>query len=177
MAWAIVAGAAVSAVGAYGQSQSQKKALGYQQEQAEQNAQLQAMYAQEAIADGNREAQARMAKTSQIKATQTAAAAANGLDVSQGTPQSILDDTQYFGDIDVANIKYNAQRKAWGFDVEGNNMSNTAAMYGAQAYNINPLMNGLMAGAGSIASNWGSISSSFKAKYGDAKVQPTGATK
>jgi len=166
MTWAVSAvvavGATVSAAGAYMQSKAQKDALGYQEKEAQMNAQLQGQMAEDAIARGNRDAQDHMQKAAMMKSSQKAAIAANGIDVSQGSPASILDDTDYMAKVDVGRIKGNAQREAWGYKVGQTNASNTALMLDAQGDNINPGMNALMSGVSSVASNWGMISGGGK---------------
>lgn len=168
MSWAVSAvvavgvGATVSAAGAYMQSKAQKDALGYQEKEAQMNAQLQGQMAEDAIARGNRDAQDHMQKAAMMKSSQKAAIAANGIDVSQGSPASILDDTDYMAKVDVGRIKGNAQREAWGYKVGQTNASNTALMLDAQGDNINPGMNALMSGVSSVASNWGMISGGGK---------------
>lgn len=166
MSWVYVGGAVVVGIGTYMNKDAEKKSLKYKQQEALDNAGLQKIAANDAIAEGEQAAQDQMRKVSQMKADQTVVAAANGLDVSQGTPASLLADTQYMGDIDTARIKRNAARQAWGHGVDGTNMTNTANMLGATADGINPVADGLLAGAGSVASNWGGISKSFKSKYG-----------
>lgn len=151
---AAAGGAVLSGYGAYKQSKAEKDSLKYQEEQARQNAVLQNIQAQDALALGRQEAKDHMRQVSGMKASQTAVMAANGLDVSQGTPQSLLDDTQYMGDIDQARIKRNAKREAWGYQVGATNATNTANMIGATADNISPVADGLLATAGSVASNW-----------------------
>lgn len=153
-------------IGTAVQKDSEKKSLKYKEEEANQNAALQKIAANDAIAEGEQAAQDQMRQVSQVKADQTAVAAANGLDISQGTPASLLADTQYMGDIDTARIKRNAKRQAWGHGVEATNMTNTANMFGATADGINPAASGLLAAAGSVASNWGGTSKSYNAKYG-----------
>jgi hypothetical protein len=160
--WAIVVvgvGAGISAYGSYSSSKAQKDALGYQEKEAEMNAQLQGKMAEDAIARGNRDAQDHMQKAAMMKSSQKAAIAANGIDVSQGSPASILDDTDYMAKVDVGRIKGNAQREAWGYKVGQRNANSTALMLDAQGDSINPGMNALMSGVSSVASNWGMISS------------------
>jgi len=181
--WAIVAigvGAAVSAGGSYMQSKAQKDALGYQEKEAEMNAQLQGQMAEDAIARGNRDAQDHMQKAAIMKSSQRAAIAANGIDVSQGSPASILDDTDYMAKVDVGRIKGNARREAWGYKVGQTNASNTALMLDAQGDNINPGMNALMSGVSSVASNWSAFSkggSSSDSKGGSSSSSSSGGGK
>lgn len=155
----MAAGSAIfTGYGAYKESTANKESMKYKEEEARQNAALQEIAAQDAITLGQQEAQDHMRKVSQVKASQTAVAAANGLDVSQGTPKSLLDDTQYMGDIDLGRINANTKRQAWARRVEGTNYSNTAEMLGATADNMNPAVDGLLASAGSVASNWKAFS-------------------
>ena len=161
MTWAVAAGVAAAGFAAYsGYSgkQAEKDAAKYQEAEAFNNYQIQKAQQADAMARGREAAQDHMRQVSGMKASQSAVMAANGLDISQGTPASLLEDTQMMGDIDLQRIKQNAKREAWGFGVQANNFRNSANMYGATADNINPVASGLIAGAGSVASNWSAFS-------------------
>lgn len=158
----MAAGASVAATmaiyGAYEQKSAEKEAAKYQEAEARNNYQIQKAQQADAMARGREAAQDHMRQISGAKATQTAVMAANGLDISQGTPASLLEDTQMMGDMDLKRIQKNTKREAWGFGVQANNFRNSANMYGATADNINPVASGLIAGAGSVASNWSAFS-------------------
>lgn len=50
---------------------------------------------------------------------QRAAFAASGVDVNRGTPEEVQESTLAMGELDAATILANAERKAWGYDIEG----------------------------------------------------------
>lgn len=152
------ASAVMAGYGAYKSSSAQKESLKYKEEEARQNAGLQQMQVQDALDRGRQEAQDHMRQVSGVISTQKSVAAANGLDVSQGTPTSIFEDTQYMGNVDLSRINRNAQRQAWGAKVGATNALNTAEMLGATADNMNPGVDGLLSAAGSVANNWSAFS-------------------
>ncbi len=137
------ASAASSAVGAYYSSRSQKDALGFQ-------ADLEEYQAQNALLQGEREMQRSRLSTAQLKSTQRASMAANGVDLSEGTPARVLTSTDLLGEIDAQTIQQNALRSAWGYRTD-------AAMKRASADAISPLMAGgvsLLGGGAQVASSW-----------------------
>lgn len=154
----VLGGALISGYGAYKEQKAQKDSIEYQQAEAEINGGLQDQAARDAMQRGKQAAQDHMRQVGQFKAEQTAVLAASGMDISQGTPASLLDDTQYMGDLDLRRIQQNAKREAWGYRVEAGNMRSTANMLGATADNINPIMGGILGAAGSVASNWQAFS-------------------
>ena len=121
---------------------------------------MQGWNAEDAVRRGEEAAGDHKLKIQQAKADQTAVMAANGLDISQGTPVSILDDTQYMGDVDIARIRTNAGREAWGSRVGQRNSMATASMLDAQGSAIKPGQSALMAAGSSLASNWSAFKTS-----------------
>lgn len=64
------------------------------------------------------EESAAKASTTRTVAAQKVAQAANGIEVDSGSALAVRDATQAIGDLDAAMIHYNAQREAFGLDVD-----------------------------------------------------------
>jgi hypothetical protein len=74
---------------------------------------------------GEQEAQAALRKARQIGGAQRAAFSARGLDISEGTPADLIDQTDFFGQVDAATSRDNARKAGWskrqqakGFDAQ-----------------------------------------------------------
>lgn len=133
-ATAALGAAAVAMAGsAYQASASQKAQAKYQGKVADNNA-LMAEYArQDANQRGGEAAVKAQQETRRLRGAQVTRLAANGLDLNSGTAAAILDDTDYFGQQDAQAIRNNAARQAWGYQVEGQNLTSSAEMYRATA--------------------------------------------
>lgn len=146
---------ALTAVSAYGSAQTQKQTAKYQAAVAENNQKAAEWQAQDAVQRGNAAADQARRKGTQTLGSQRAAMAAAGLDISTGSALSILEDTDYFNQVDQATIRDNAAREAWGYKVQANNSAASAQMYNSTASNINPLFEGVKAGVGSYYAGGG----------------------
>lgn len=139
--------AAIAAVGAYKAASAQKDADKWQAQVAGANAQTSEALAVDAIARGNVAANDVRRRGEQMAGRQRAVMAARGLDLTQGSPLSILQDTAYFTAADIATTKSNAAREAWGYRTQKANYQNQAIFAQSRADQINPLFQGAM-GAG-----------------------------
>jgi hypothetical protein len=151
------AGAGASAYGAYSSSQASKAAYNAQAQIAENNAQLAEWQAEDATARGSVAASDQGLKTNQLKGTQRARMAANGVDLGVGSAQQILTDTDYFGAIDRARIVDNAAREAWGYRSQGTNFDSNANLLRQRAAAESPFLSAgtsLLTSAGKVSSNW-----------------------
>jgi len=151
------AGAASSAVGSYYSAQSQKTALGLQANLSDINARMSESAAQATLLTGQREEQRSDIATANLKGTQRASMAANGIDLGEGTANQILTTTDVMGQVDANTIQANAVRSAWGYRTQAANQTNQANMSRASASAISPLTSAttsLLGSAGSVASNW-----------------------
>lgn len=89
-------------------------------------------------------------KTAQLKGTQTAELAGHGVALDSGSPLDVLTSTDVMGSADALNIRNNAAKEAWGYDVQQSN-------YKAQASASNPWSAGLsslITSAGSVGERW-----------------------
>lgn len=152
-----IAGTVTSTYGAYQKSKAEKQAYEYQSQVARNNAMLSEQQAQDAIARGqSAEARQRM-KTAQLKGSQRASLAARGISLDEGSALNILDDTDYFGELDAMAIRENAAREAAGFRQQGWNYTSNAGMLRARADMESPsgaAFTSLLSGAGSVADSW-----------------------
>lgn len=98
-------------VGAYGQIQQGRA----EQKAANMQADLLEMQARDAIERGGWEAAKRTRATKRLLGGQRAAMAAQGLDLSVGSPADLQTETETIGALDALMIKTNAAREAWGF--------------------------------------------------------------
>ncbi|EPM1804087.1 virion core protein, T7 gp14 family [Klebsiella pneumoniae] len=115
----IAAGAtlALSGLSAYNQYQQGK----YTAAVAQQNADVATAQANDAINRGNAEADQRRRETRQRQGTQAAIMGATGADMSSGSALDIFGDTAQFGTLDALTTVNNAQREAYGYQVQGMN--------------------------------------------------------
>jgi hypothetical protein len=139
---------AIAAFGAYQQSQNAKTQANYQAQVASNNAKVSEWQAEDAKERGDQAASQVRRKYAALQGTQAASLAARGLDISEGSANAILTDTDFFGDYDQKVTKSNAAREAWGYRVRAGNFQGDAAAYRTAAGNENPLVSGALAGAG-----------------------------
>ena len=112
----------MSAMQAYSQNQQAK----YQSAVADQNADVAEAQAQDSINRGNAQAEEVRRRNRQAAGTQAATMGATGADLSTGNALDIFGDTAQFGTLDALTTVNNAQREAYGYQVQ-------AANYDAQA--------------------------------------------
>jgi hypothetical protein len=151
------AGMATSAIGAYKSASGQKAALNYQSSVAKSNAQIAEEQAHIAQLNGQQEEFASRLKTAATVGDQRAIAAANGVDVSSGSPVEIVASSRYLGERDALTIRDNAARQAWAYNQQATGYRNEAAMDSATADAMNPWMSAagsLLTGAGTVADRW-----------------------
>jgi len=111
----------------------------YQKRIADINARTADAQAEDAVARGDREAAKKLQDTRKAMGAQKAAMAANGMDVNSADAIDILNETEVVGQTDIATIKTNAWREAWGYKSQAvsmageGNMKNLAAQNTARA--------------------------------------------
>lgn len=136
-------GTGMSAYSSYKTAQAAKDAANY-------NATVAEYAAQDAQARGEQEAMKARQQGDQLRSTQRVTMASRGLDLGAGTPQSLIDQTDYFAEVDQATIRNNAAKEAWSKRAQ-------ATGYRNEAGSINPMLAGtstLLTGAGNVASQW-----------------------
>jgi hypothetical protein len=109
---------------------------------------------------GNKQASSILLKGGQMKSTQRANMAANGVDLGSDTAVNILTTTDAMSRIDADTVVANAVRQAWGYRTQATNYTNDANIKRATADAINPNQVALatfLDGAGKVASSWYSL--------------------
>lgn len=137
------AGAATSAIGAY----QQAKVAG---DVAARNAKIADLQAEDALRRGENEAAELRRRVAATKSAQRVSLAAKGLDLTYGTAADLQDQTDFFGESDVATVRTNARKEAWSRRSQSTNFQ-------AEALSQRPWLTAgstLLAGAGQVASRW-----------------------
>ena len=133
----------ISALGAY----QQAKLAG---DVAARNAKLADLQAEDALRRGENEAADLRRRVAATKSAQRVSLAAKGLDLTYGTAADLQDQTDFFGESDVATVRTNARKEAWARRSQGANFQ-------AEALSQRPWLSAgstLLAGAGQVASRW-----------------------
>ncbi len=120
LAGASLAAGALSAVSQY-QSGRQAAAI------ASTNAESAEAQAQDSVNRGNAAADEARRRNRQALGTQIATAASNGADISTGSALDIFGDTAQFGELDALTTVNNAQREAYGYEVQARNYKSQAS--------------------------------------------------
>lgn len=151
------AGMAANMFGAYKSAAGQKAALNYQAGVADSNANISDQQAHFAELNGAQMEYGSRLKTAGMIGDQKAAAAANGVDISTGSPVEIQASTKYLGELDADTIRDNAARQEWAFKTQATGFRNEAAMDRSTASAMNPWMSGigsLLSSAGTVSEKW-----------------------
>lgn len=150
-------GVGMQASGAYYAAKGQKASLDAQARVDDVNAKLATLGAKSALLSGQRQEQGVRLNTAQIKSSQRAAQAANGLDLSSTTPTAVRTTTDVVGEVDAITVAGNALRTAFGYQTQALNYTNRARGARASAKGINPWFSAgssLLSGASSVADSW-----------------------
>ncbi len=107
----------LGAVGQVQQAQAQASASEYNAKVQEMNAVVSERRARDAIERGQTEEQMKRQEVQKVLGAQTAAMAANGVDLSFGSPLDTLVDTATLGELDALTIRSNAYREAHDYEV------------------------------------------------------------
>lgn len=143
MTWAVVAVAAAAAISAYTAYDAKKSA----KDQANYNAQVAELEAQDAKRAGDEEAAKVRRQNAQLAGAQRAGFAAKGIDFSDGSAADALDQTDFFSQIDQTTAKQNAAKQAW-------NLRARKQGYQYEAAVQRPGFSSLLAAGGTVASKW-----------------------
>ncbi|MDX0262436.1 hypothetical protein GOC60_14735 [Sinorhizobium meliloti] len=107
--------------GSLKQAQAASSAAEYNAKVGEMNATLSERRAKDAIERGAKEEQRKRQEVARIMGQQTAAMAANGVDVSFGSPLDTLVDTAVLGELDALTIRQNTYRESYDYQVDAAN--------------------------------------------------------
>lgn len=164
-------GAATSVIGNFYGARTQSRNLKHQATLAGINARIAELGAQSALQQGQRQNAALTLQAGQLKSSQRAAMAANGVDLSVSNAAEIQASTDLMKEIDSNTTRANAMRTAWGYRTQATNYQNQAAMARATASSISPFgsaFSTLLTSAGSVAGSWYQMSQAgmFDKPYG-----------
>jgi len=141
------------------QASAQQAQYNYQAQVADQNVKLAQQQAESNAVAGAQKAQQVYQRSQQIKAQQSVAYSANGLDISAGSPLDILSDTERLGQLDKANTLYDSANNTWAIQNQEVNYQNQAMYARNSAENAgiagkNNSMAMLLNGVSSIAGQY-----------------------
>ncbi len=160
----MIGGGILSGAGQIASANAEAKAAKYNAEVQRQNAMLADRQARNVLDAGTREEQKQNAMTQEQKAKHHAAQAANGVDVTFGTPLDLMVDTARQGAIDALTIRTNAYRNYDDTRNQAVSYRNQAALYDTQAKNSR---------TAGVLGAFGSMASAFGSAYGNAaKMNP-----
>lgn len=152
-------GALLGAKGAKETATANSDAAMYQSAVARNNAILSERNAQQALAAGRTSEQTMRQRTAQTIGQQRAQMAANGLDISSGTPANIQADAARVGELDALTIRNNALRQAINFRQQASDYDSNAGFLDSRAANAKRAgdigaFNSIVGGASSVADKW-----------------------
>jgi len=128
------------------------------------NATLAERRANDAMERGKFEEQRKRQDVARIKGAQTAAMAANGVDLTFGSPLDTLVDTAVMGELDALTIRTNTAREAYDYRVDGVNKRATASLERMKGENAATA--GYLGAAGTILTGAGKAYSGYKGMNG-----------
>lgn len=152
-----IGGVASSTFGSYYGAATQKANLYGQAAVAESNARIAELQAQDELAKGQNQIGKLTLAAGQMKSSQRASMAANGVDLGVGNAAEVQASTDLMKEVDMQTAELNAIKGAWGYRAQKANFENEAYAARASAKGINPLLQGattLIGGASQVASNW-----------------------
>lgn len=157
---ASVASGIVGGISSYQQGKAQQAQAEYQAKVAEDNARIAQQNASNVRQEGIEESRMQRMKTLQTVSSQQASMAANGLDISQGTPLDVIEDTATMGELDALTTQYNSETKAQAYEQQANNFNNQANLDRIAGRNAMQAgkMNALSSGLNTISSLGKSVS-------------------
>lgn len=153
--WQQIAAGAINAAASHKQANTDNAISEYKGRVASNNAQVAMWQAEDAKVRGDQAASQSRRQYASLQGTQEASMAARGLDVSYGTPNAILTDTDYFGAYDEGTIRGNSRRDAWAYTVQADNYTNEVKFLHDQRKGNNPWVAGLWGFAKGFAGSGG----------------------
>ena len=171
----MIIGGALGAASSVYQGEQQARAYKAQAAVAESNRRTSERLASEALSEGAREEKQFKRQARQFAASQEAALAGSGTQMS-GSALNVLADTAMGIEEDAAMIRYNTLKNKWGYDVQATNFANEARSMRSAARGARTA--GLFGAATSILSAgtniWAAGQQNLTAKNGAIKVDNPG---
>lgn len=156
---ATVAGSAISAVGAYQGGQDQSRMYGYQANVAQINSTISLQNADYARMQGEQQAVIEGRRGAQTFGAIRANQGASNLDVNSGSAKDVQASQRSTTALDLNQIRSNAAKTAYDYDVKSTEDINQAGLYDAAATNAKRAgllgaVSSIVGGAGSVSSKW-----------------------
>ncbi|WP_174769528.1 virion core protein, T7 gp14 family [Blastochloris tepida] len=162
---ALAVGSTVAGVAGQMQSANASAAASsYNASVQRENARLADMHARRVLEAGADEERKQRAATQRLIGKQTAGMAANGLDITFGSPLDLIVDTATQGEIDAMTIRTNAYRNSDDVRNQAASYRNKAALYDMEADNSRT--SGMLSAAGTVLTGAGQAYG--LSKYGDS---------
>jgi len=153
-------GSVISGVGQMQAANAQAKAAEYNAKVQDMNARIAERQARDAIERGQDEEQRKRMEVQRILGQQKAAMAANGVDLTFGSPMDVIVDTAVLGELDALTIRSNAYREAYQYRVDAANRRAGATMNRMEASAART--GGFLSAAGTILGGVGDAYKSYK---------------
>lgn len=118
----------LAGVGQIQQASATQAAANYNAQVATMNATLANRRAKDALERGATAEQQKRMEVAQLQGRQQAAMAANGVDITFGSPLDTLVDTAARGELDALTIRRNAAKEAYDYKVQGVNYQSNALL-------------------------------------------------
>jgi hypothetical protein len=152
-------GSILGASGASRQGEAQAQAYAYQAGVAEMRKKIALQNRDYSLATGETEAQSFGLRARNTMGKIEAAQAASGMDVGSGSTVEVRKGQQKVTDLDMAQIRNNAARKAYGYMVDAETEGAQAEMYRTAESNTRDAIpynvaSSLLSGATSVSSKW-----------------------
>jgi hypothetical protein len=146
-------------LGALQQASAASAQANYAAKVAEVNKQTSLYAADDARKRGAAAEEQQRLKTKQLAGRQRAVLAANGVELSSGSPLDVLTDTASVGELDALTVRGNANREALGYEAQARNYgydANLDRMRAQAAATAGPISAAgtLIGGLGSVADKW-----------------------
>lgn len=152
-----IAGVLGGAVGSYRKATLEKTGYDYQSRIAKSNAGLARQQADDALHRGATTENNVRLKTAQLKGNQVANLAARNIDLGEGSALEILTTTDFMGERDALMARDNANKEAWGYNVQAQNADSNADFLAWRGDNVRPGADAaatLLTGGGTVAASW-----------------------
>ena len=124
----MIGSTAIGGVSAIQQGNAAAASSRYNAQVATMNAEIADRNARDALERGQREEQQKRLEIANLTGRQRAAAAANGVDVSWGSPLDAIVDTAMMGELDALTIRSNSAREAYDYKVSATNSRADASL-------------------------------------------------
>ena len=155
----------LGAAGSIQQGQAAAKAAKYNAQVAEMNATISERRAKDALDRGAFEEQQKRRENAALMGKQKAAMAANGIDLTFGSPLDMIVDSATLGELDALTIRKNAYREEYDYRVQAANQRAQKTMYEGAAKSA--LTGGYLAAGGTILGGAGNAYKNYyQATYG-----------